>query len=79
MPTASYWARRHVMDLLGRWSLAGVGSLTDDAQLVVSELVTNAVKVTSGLDAESGEQYNEKTQARSVSCYTAKQAWAKPA
>jgi anti-sigma regulatory factor (Ser/Thr protein kinase) len=41
--TAVRYARRHVRRRLRQWGLA---SLADDAELVVSELVTNAVKFT---------------------------------
>ncbi len=41
LPNAVGSARRHTRDLLPRWDLA---ALTDTAELVVSELVTNAVK-----------------------------------
>jgi anti-sigma regulatory factor (Ser/Thr protein kinase) len=40
-PDAARAARQFVVDALGRWG--HVGLLLDDAQLVVSELVTNAV------------------------------------
>lgn len=40
-PSAASWARRHVRVTLARWRLDG---LAETAELVVSELVTNAVK-----------------------------------
>lgn len=43
VPTASSSARAFVRHTLGSWNLDG---LTDNASLVVSELVTNAVKAT---------------------------------
>lgn len=42
-PTAAAWARRHTADVLSTWRAA---ELADDACLVVSELVGNAVRHT---------------------------------
>jgi anti-sigma regulatory factor (Ser/Thr protein kinase) len=39
-------ARRHVRDTLARW---GLGDVADDAQLVTSELVTNAIAASAAL------------------------------
>jgi anti-sigma regulatory factor (Ser/Thr protein kinase) len=41
-------ARRHARQVLTEWGLA---DLTDDAELVISELVTNAVRATAALSA----------------------------
>jgi anti-sigma regulatory factor (Ser/Thr protein kinase) len=45
LPTAVPRARRHARHLLWEWGLNG---LTADIELLVSELVTNAVKATAG-------------------------------
>ena len=45
LPTAVPCARLHTRHLLWEWGLNGMAS---DAELLVSELVTNAVKATSG-------------------------------
>jgi anti-sigma regulatory factor (Ser/Thr protein kinase) len=56
LPNAVSSARRHARDLLPRW---GYSALLDSCELLVSELVTNAVKA-SGLpaDAEFAERYD---------------------
>jgi len=41
MPSAASWARRHTADILTRW---GIPDLVDDCCIVVSELVSNAVR-----------------------------------
>ena len=46
LPTAVPCARLHVRHLLWEW---GLTTLANDAELLVSELVTNAVKATAGL------------------------------
>lgn len=48
LPSAARWARRHTRDLLTIWNLP---RLTDNAELLISELVTNAYKAT-GVDVE---------------------------
>lgn len=42
-PSAVPWARSNTRHLLSEWSL---GHMADDVELVVSELVTNAIKAT---------------------------------
>jgi hypothetical protein len=41
LPDVPYWARRHIADVLPKW---GAGSLVKSAQLVATELLTNALK-----------------------------------
>jgi len=45
MASAPYWARRHVQDALGKWQ--ATGETIETAELLVSELVTNAAKLAS--------------------------------
>ncbi len=47
-PEAVFHARKHVRSVLGEW---GLEALLDTAELVASELVTNAVKATAGSGA----------------------------
>jgi len=47
IPTAVARGRRHVRETLWEWKLEG---LTDDAELVSSELLTNAVKASMSLE-----------------------------
>ncbi|QXJ20183.1 ATP-binding protein [Actinomadura graeca] len=47
VPDAAYWARRHLQDVLLKWHLE---ALLADAALVTTELVTNALKISGGLD-----------------------------
>ena len=47
LPSAAPWARCMTQQLLAEWQL---GTLSDAALLVVSELVTNAVKASGNLD-----------------------------
>jgi anti-sigma regulatory factor (Ser/Thr protein kinase) len=47
LPSAAPWARRMTRQLLEEWQLE---TLSDTALLVVSELVTNAVKASGNLD-----------------------------
>lgn len=54
--SAPFWARRHTADVLSGWSLGG---LHDTAELVVTELVTNAVKA-SGVELD--ERSHEGTE-----------------
>jgi anti-sigma regulatory factor (Ser/Thr protein kinase) len=42
MPSAPFWARRHARDVLGKWRMPA--ETTETAELLVSELVTNACK-----------------------------------
>lgn len=42
MPSASFWARRHVQATLKQWEING--EFVDTAELLASELVTNAVR-----------------------------------
>ncbi len=46
MATSVQTARMHTRDLMEKWDLM---SIVDDAELVVSELVTNAVKATNAI------------------------------
>ena len=50
LPTAVPWARLHARHMLWEWGLNG---LAQDSELLVSELVTNAVKATAGRDEEA--------------------------
>jgi anti-sigma regulatory factor (Ser/Thr protein kinase) len=60
MPNAPYWARRHVQDVLEKWGFRAQAEPLESVLLVVSELVTNAVKATGGLPAEEQAQYVEE-------------------
>ncbi len=44
MASAPFWARQHVHDALGKWRAPG--ETIETAELLVSELVTNAAKLT---------------------------------
>lgn len=68
LPGAVPWARHHVTRILSEWSL---GQLADSAQLIVSELVTNALihgagPVTVCLRAKDGSLLIEVQDARTV-------------
>ncbi|MEU6037598.1 MULTISPECIES: ATP-binding protein [Actinomadura] len=56
LPNASYWARRHTEAILTEWH---AGGLVANANLVVTELVTNAVKATGILDAQAYRDYTD--------------------
>jgi hypothetical protein len=45
LPTSARSARLHTQSTLHRWRLGGLGGLAETAELVVSEIVTNAVRV----------------------------------
>jgi anti-sigma regulatory factor (Ser/Thr protein kinase) len=45
MASAPFWARRHAQDVLGKWRAPG--ETIETAELLVSELVTNAAKLPS--------------------------------
>jgi anti-sigma regulatory factor (Ser/Thr protein kinase) len=45
LASAPYWARRHAHDVLGKWQAPG--ETIQAAELLVSELVTNAAKLAS--------------------------------
>jgi hypothetical protein len=62
MPGAAYWARRHAEEVMKEWKLDG---LMESVQLVVTELVTNAVKATGEMTPEVKERYG--TQPMTVS------------
>jgi anti-sigma regulatory factor (Ser/Thr protein kinase) len=49
LPSAPAMARSHVRQVLGEW---GLGSFTEDAALIVSELVTNVVDAARGADGD---------------------------
>ncbi|WP_329519003.1 ATP-binding protein [Spirillospora sp. NBC_01491] len=49
LPSAARWARKHTRDMLLRWNLS---HLTDNAELLTSELITNAYKA-AGVDVEA--------------------------
>jgi anti-sigma regulatory factor (Ser/Thr protein kinase) len=54
-PSAPFWARRHLADVLGKWEFK---ELIDLGELVVSELVTNGAKASGGeIDAGRGERF----------------------
>ncbi len=59
-PSAASRARRHVRRTLSRWRLDG---LAETAELVVSELVTNAVKAGRGIVAGAGGDVLDATEA----------------
>lgn len=42
MPSAAFWARRHVQAILKQWGMTG--EIVETAKLLASELVTNAVQ-----------------------------------
>ena len=64
LPTSPFWARRYIRQFLG--SCRGIGIDTaDTAELLVSELVTNAVRFAGG--PTSGQQYSERVQAGLIS------------
>ena len=64
LPTSPFWARRYIRQFLG--SCRGIGSDTaETAELLVSELVTNAVRF-AGSPA-SAQQYSERVQAGLIS------------
>lgn len=48
LPSSPFWARRHTRDVLSRWMLT---EITETAELLVSELVTNAVNFASPIPA----------------------------
>lgn len=48
LPSAARWARKHTRDMLLRWNLP---HLADNAELLVSELATNAYKA-AGVDVD---------------------------
>lgn len=59
LPNAPYWARRHTEDVLMKWGVAGVAM---HAELVVTELVTNAARHTGTLDAMEAKKYAVRPQ-----------------
>ena len=60
LPTSPFWARRYIRQFLG--SCRGIGVDTaDTAELLVSELVTNAVRFAGG--PGSPHQYSDRAQA----------------
>ncbi|WP_067799868.1 ATP-binding protein [Actinomadura formosensis] len=59
LPNAAYWARRHTEDVLAKWSLE---PFVMNAQLVVTEFVTNAVKHTGTLDVTAQQEYTSRPQ-----------------
>jgi anti-sigma regulatory factor (Ser/Thr protein kinase) len=61
LPSAVACARLHARTVLYEWSLA---SVADSLELVVSELVTNAVRASTGLDGRP--RYDAKTGMSSV-------------
>jgi anti-sigma regulatory factor (Ser/Thr protein kinase) len=52
LPDAAFWARRLTRDILSRWQMPG--DIVDTAELLVSELVTNAQKFGSKTPGKSG-------------------------
>jgi len=64
LPTSPFWARRYIRQFLG--SCRGIGSdIADTAELLVSELVTNAVRFAGS--AVPAQQYSDRVQARLIS------------
>lgn len=49
-PSSPFWARRHTASVLDKWGLAHLGGVVE---LVVTELITNAVKA-SGVEVDAG-------------------------
>lgn len=59
LPNAAYWARRLVGEKLCGWELAPVA---ETVELVVSELVTNAVRASGVLSGAEAERYVQNPQ-----------------
>ena len=49
LPSTVFWARKLTVDQLNTW---GAGEAADVVELIVSELLTNAIKAMGGIDAE---------------------------
>ncbi|RFS84142.1 ATP-binding protein [Actinomadura spongiicola] len=60
MPNAAYWARRHVENVLAEWQAE---TLQTDAKLVVSEFISNAVRVVGTLDVQTQAAYVQEPRA----------------
>jgi anti-sigma regulatory factor (Ser/Thr protein kinase) len=59
LPSAAFWARRHTEEVLRKWRPPA--EVAETAVLVVSELVTNAVKATAdGLDEREQRRYDHE-------------------
>jgi anti-sigma regulatory factor (Ser/Thr protein kinase) len=71
MPTTVYWARRHAEDVLGKWNL---GPLMETAELLVSELVTNAVKA-SGVELPERPTYIDLRQIKPIRLRLSSDRW----
>jgi anti-sigma regulatory factor (Ser/Thr protein kinase) len=61
LPSAPFWARRHTRDTLREWHM--LAETIETAELLVSELVTNAVKFTSPVPA----RYSDLERAERIS------------
>ena len=60
VPTAAAWARRLVVEELDTW---GLTALAERAELLVSELVTNALRASGDLDPALAERYQQQPNA----------------
>lgn len=54
LPNAPAWARRLAGERIAAW---GLRSIEDIAELLISELVTNSIKVMGGLDPDAWKRY----------------------
>jgi hypothetical protein len=64
LPTSPFWARRYTRTFLD--SCRGIGeATTETAELLVSELVSNAVRFTNG--PESAPRYSKRAEANVIS------------
>jgi anti-sigma regulatory factor (Ser/Thr protein kinase) len=60
VPTAAAWARRLVVEELGTWGLV---ALAETVELLVSELVTNALRASDDVDPVLAERYQRQPNA----------------
>ncbi|MEE4595773.1 ATP-binding protein [Streptomyces sp. DSM 41524] len=60
LPSAVAWARRHTRSVLTTWAIGQ--TTTDIAELLVSELVTNAVRATGYDDTTTVLTYTQRAQ-----------------
>lgn len=60
MPNAAYWARRHVENVLAEWHAE---TLQADAELVVSEFISNAVRAVGTLEVQTQAVYVQEPSA----------------
>lgn len=55
LPVTPYWARRHAQAVLGGWQVRS--EIIETAALLVSELVTNALAVTTAMTRPAGDSF----------------------